>query len=130
MTHSPDGRNIPPSVRRSKRVRLLGTVLAMIQVEGRRHVRGRMHQLSTSGGVVHLSDALAESSRVQLMFRVGSTTLRTEAEMLAPMWSTRGFLQPFRFLALGEEERNRLQADLHRLVPPSGSKNTGGEPQS
>jgi hypothetical protein len=104
---------------RSHRVKLLGSVLAIIQLNDESVVRARMHQLSARGGVLQLSDALLETSHVRLMFRLGSTTLRTEAEMLPPMWSTRGFLQPFRFLALREPEQRRLQQELERLIRPA-----------
>ncbi len=104
---------------RSTRVKFVGSVLTMIRADGHRQVRARIHQLSTSGGVVHLSDALQEAATVELMFRVGSTTLRAKAEMLAPMWSTKGFLQPFRFVALPDEQRRQLHDELERLLNSS-----------
>jgi hypothetical protein len=100
---------------RQHRVKLLGSVLAMVQVNDDRLVRARMHQLSISGGVLQIPDAIEESANVRLIFHVGSTTMRTEAQMLSPMWSTRAYLQPFRFTGLGVEDRERLGRDLEKL---------------
>jgi hypothetical protein len=50
------------------------------------------------------------------MFHVRSTTLHTSAEMLNPMWSTTGNLQPFRFLNLSEQERSGLSRDIALLL--------------
>jgi hypothetical protein len=37
------------------------------------------------------------------------------------MWATKGYLQPFEFNDLGEEDRTHLQADLQRLLDCSGA---------
>lgn len=100
---------------RTPRLKLLGSVLAIVQVDDDRLVRARMHQLSLSGGVLQISDALEESANVRLIFHLGSTTMRTDAQMLGPMWSTRAYLQPFRFVGLAEEDRRRLGMDLEKL---------------
>jgi hypothetical protein len=104
----------PASAARSNRVKLLGSVLAIVRFN-QRHVRARLQQLSTSGGVMQLQDVLDEAANVHLIFHVGSTTVRTQAEMLRPMWATRGYLQPFRFVGLSDEERRRLGSDLEIL---------------
>ena len=89
---------------RPGRVRLAGAVLALVQLENGRQVRARMHQLSKNGGILHLSDPLDEALNVKLLFHVGSTTVHGKAEMMFPMWATRGCLQPFRFTELSDEE--------------------------
>lgn len=103
------------NVIRNPRVKLQGSVLALVQINDERLVRARLHQLSISGGVLQVADAIEEASNVRLIFHLGSTTMRTDAQMLVPMWSTRAYLQPFRFLALGEEDRQRLGRDLEKL---------------
>ena|SRR5579884_2420794 len=103
------------NVIRNPRVKLQGSVLALVQLNDERMVRARLHQLSVSGGVLQVADALEESANVRIIFHVGSTTMRTEAQMLVPMWSTRAYLQPFRFLSLAEEDRQRLGCDLAKL---------------
>jgi hypothetical protein len=41
--------------------------------------------------------------------------------MLFPMWATKGYLQPFEFDDLSQEERSNLQADLQRLLDCSAA---------
>jgi hypothetical protein len=101
---------------RAGRVKLQGTVLALVQLENGRSVRARVHQLSANGGILQLPVALDEELNVQILFHIGSTTVRGQARMQFPLWSTRGCLQPFRFTGLGEEARDRLQDHLHSLL--------------
>jgi hypothetical protein len=108
--------NSPPaSARRTTRVKLHGSILAIVQHDNQQ-VRARVQQVSTSGGVLQLSDAFAEAAKVDVIFHIGSTTLRAAAEMLKPMWSTQGCLQAFRFLSLSEDDRRRLGRDLSKLL--------------
>jgi hypothetical protein len=108
-------------------VKLLGTVLALIQLENGRHVRGQLHQVSATGGLLSLSTPLDEAIKVEVIFHVGSVTVRSQAEMLFPMWATKGCLQPFRFLDLKERARSELETSLKSLaqsgndLPASGA---------
>ena len=112
---------------RAPRVKLAGTVLSLLRLENGRQTRGKLHQLSITGGLLHLETPLDEGIKVEVIFHVGSSTVRSKARMLFPMWATQGYLQPFEFSDLGEEERSNLQADLQQLlncsaaviVPPS-----------
>jgi hypothetical protein len=110
---------------RAARVKLHGSVLALLQLENGRNVRARLHLLSTTGGVLHLSKPLDERTRVEVMFHVGSTTVRTRAKMLFPMWATRGCLQPFSFTDLKEQERGRLGTDLGVLLEKAATVTSG-----
>jgi hypothetical protein len=101
---------------RAARVKLLGSVLALVRLDDGHQFRCRLHQLSTNGGVLHVSDALQHGAFVQLTFHVRSTTVRTAAEILPPMWATAGHLQPFRFTGLSEEQRSKLGEDLKFLL--------------
>ena len=42
--------------------------------------------------------------------------------MLFPMWATKGFLQPFRFLDLPEAGRTSLSRELENLVRAGASQ--------
>ena len=64
---------------------------------------------------------LDEGIKVEVIFHVGSSTVRCKARMLFPMWATNGYLQPFEFADLGEEDRSNLQADLERLLNSSAA---------
>lgn len=104
---------------RGARVKLGGTVLAIVQLQNRRQIRSKLHQLSVNGGLLHLEQPLAEGIRVELLFHVGKTTVRTNVEMLFPMWATRGCLQPFRFKDMDEALRTQLESELKSLLEAS-----------
>jgi hypothetical protein len=106
---------------RAPRVKLAGTVLSLVCLENGRQTRGRLHQLSVTGGLLHLETPLDEGIKVEVIFHVGESTVRTKARMLFPMWATQGYLQPFEFVDLGQEDRGKLQADLQRLLHSSGA---------
>ena len=119
----------PPLQRqkRGARVRLGGSILALLQLQNRRQVRTRLNQLSANGGLLQLEKPLDEGIIVEVLFHVGSTTVRTQAEMLFPMWATKGCLQPFRFKDLDEATRTALEQDLISLLqasPGSASEDT------
>jgi hypothetical protein len=102
--------------RRAPRVKLAGTVLALLQLDNGREVRARLHQLSFTGGLLHLEKPLDEGIKVEVMFHVSESTIRSKAAMLFPMWATQGCLQPFEFTELGEEDRQKLESDLQKFL--------------
>ena len=101
---------------RPPRVKLAGVVLALIQLENGRQIRGRVHQLSITGGLLHLDDPLDEGIKVEVTFHVGNCTVRSKAAMLFPMWATQGCLQPFEFSDLAEDDRRILESDLQSFL--------------
>jgi hypothetical protein len=103
-------------VRRAPRVKLAGTILALVQLENGRQVRARLHQLSFTGGLLHLEAPLDEGIKAEVMFHVGGSTIRSTTLMLFPMWATQGCMQPFEFTGLSEEDRRQLEADLQRFL--------------
>jgi hypothetical protein len=110
--------NVTP---RAPRVKLAGTVLSLVRLENGRQTRGKLHQLSITGGLLHLEAPLDEGIKVEVIFHVGDSTVRSEARMLFPMWATQGYLQPFEFTDLDDEDRCNLQVDLQRLLDCSGA---------
>jgi hypothetical protein len=106
---------------RAPRVKLSGTVLSLVCLQNGRQTRGKLHQLSITGGLLHLEKPLDEGIKVELIFHVGQSTVRSQARMLFPMWATQGYLQPFEFADLGEEDRSHLQTDLQRLLDRSAA---------
>ena len=69
----------PSGTPRPFRVKLRGSVLALIRLPNRREVRGKLHQLSTTGGLMHLEKPLDEKLEVELIFHLGETTIREKA---------------------------------------------------
>jgi hypothetical protein len=103
-------------IARPFRAKLRGSVLVLLRLPNRRDVRAAIHQLSVTGGVVHLEKPLDEKVEVQLIFHLGSTTIREKAQMLFPMWATQGWMQPFRFIDLSDAGREVLDASLKSLI--------------
>ncbi len=107
---------------RGQRVRLGGSILALLLLENGRQIRGRMNQLSVNGGLLSLENPLDESIRVTVLFHLGCTSIRCRAQMLFPMWATQGCLQPFRFLELPEASYASLNRELENLVRAGASQ--------
>jgi len=104
------------NTQRPFRVKLRGSILTLIRLPNRREIRSNLHQLSSSGGLLHVESPLDEKLEVELIFHLGETTVREKIQMLFPMWATQGWLQPFRFLAMPEERKSSLEANLMALV--------------
>ena|SRR5437763_1442037 len=105
-----------PGERRSFRVKLRGSVLVLLRLPNRRQVRSAFHLLSITGGMVHLEKPLDEKIEVEMVFHVGTATIRTKGLMLFPMWATQGWLQPFRFTDLSEADKQSLGSNLQSFV--------------
>jgi len=99
-------------------------VLALIQLENGRQIRSRLHQLSITGGLLYLDDPLDEGIKVEVMFHVGSCTVRSKAVVLFPMWATQGCLQPFEFTDLADEDRGKLETDLQKYLDQAASQHS------
>ncbi len=98
------------------RVKLRGSVLVLVRLPNRRSVRAAFHQLSISGGVIHLEKPLDEKLEVELIFHIREATIRGKAQMLFPMWATQGWMQPFRFVDLGDASRDTLDNKLKSFL--------------
>jgi hypothetical protein len=101
---------------RASRVKLGGSIVALLMLENGRQIHGRMSQLSANGGLVSLRQPLAEGIEVTALFHVGCTSVRCRAQMMFPMWATQGCLQPLRFLDLPDPIRISLTRELESMV--------------
>jgi len=106
----------PNATARAPRVKLGGTVLSLLLLENGRQLHARLHQVSTSGGLLHVDQPLDEGIKVELAFHVGKATVRGKARLFFPMWATQGCLQPFAFDNLSDEDVRKLQLDLQKLL--------------
>jgi hypothetical protein len=103
-------------VQRAPRIRLSGSVQAQIRLPNRKQVQAGLHILSISGGMLNLDSPLEEKLLVKLTFHLVSATIHVDAEMLFPMWATRGWMQPFRFVDLSEEDQKMLELNLQPFM--------------
>ena len=108
------------------RVKLRGSVLVLVRLPNKRSVRGAFHQLSTSGGMIHLEKPLDEKLVVELIFHIQEKTIRNKAQMLFPMWATQGWMQPFRFVDLANESREILDASLKLFLGDASKSAAAG----
>ena len=108
------------------RVKLRGSVLVLVRLPNKRDVQAAFHQLSTSGGVIHLEKPLDEKLNVELVFHIRETTIRGKAQMLFPMWATQGWMQPFRFTELSDECRETLDFALKSFLGESAKGAAAG----
>lgn len=107
---------------RGSRVKLGGSIVGLVLLENGRQIHGRMNQLSVNGGLVRLDHPLDEGIQVTVLFHLGCTSVRCRAQMMFPMWATKGCLQPFRFLDLPEASRISLHRELGNMVRAGASE--------
>ncbi len=119
MTH-------PPALQqRAPRVNLRGDTSATVQLQNGQQLRAKMHRLSVTGGLLELTNYLAERVPFGLTLYLNSNVVRGRAETLFPMRSTPGFLQPFRFTDLRDEQRRRLETEIGELLKQAVAATTG-----
>jgi hypothetical protein len=109
------------------RVKLRGSVLVLVRLPNKRSVRAAIHQLSTSGGVIHLEKPLDEKLEVEVIFHIREATLRGKAQMLFPMWATQGWMQPFRFVDLSDANRETLDEKLKSFLSEPAKSVAAGD---
>lgn len=111
---------------RAPRVSLQGRISAILQLENGRQIAGKLHQISITGGLLEIAIYLEERTKVALAIPVGGNVVRPDAEMLFPMWSAHGYLQPFRFTRLWGQERQVLEAEIAEMLRRSVTRVTAG----
>jgi len=116
MTHFPQ----PDPVNPARRVKVVDSIAVAIRSEGGQPVRAQLHDLSATGGLLILSQAFEQGDFVELAFQTSQGKIHGLAEVLAARRElTSGCLQPFRFVALDDEDRTRLGMALDSLVDQS-----------
>ena len=109
------------------RVKLRGSVLVLVRLPNKRDVRAAFHQLSITGGVVHLEKPLDEKLGVEMIFHIGGATIREKAQMLFPMWATQGWMQPFRFVEMSDANRESLDQHLKTFLGEAAKGAAAGD---
>jgi hypothetical protein len=113
MTHFPQ----PHPSRRAARVQLGDSVLAAIRLEDGRRTKAKLQTISTTGGLLQLPHSLGRGSFVELAFQTQSGQVHGMAEILPPAGKTSdGILQPFRFVALEDDDNRRLRTSLDNVA--------------
>lgn len=103
----PEGRRRPP------RQKLAHPSPVVLRFASGIRVRGKLHVISITGGLIALSDLLGRGSRAKLMFLTEAGAVLGTAEMLIPISTT---MQPFRFVEIGDGDQSRIQGTIHSAV--------------
>lgn len=109
---------------RAQRVNLWGIVSASLQLENGRQLTGKLQTLSVTGGLLDVAVYLDERTNVSLLFRFGGGILQTRAQLLFPMRGGIGYLQPFRFVAIGIKERQIIGAEISMMHKKATAERT------
>lgn len=106
----------PHPANRQPRLKVGGSVIVAIRSEGAQVVRAKLHELSLTGGLLVVSKAFTEGDFVEVAFSTNKGTVHGMAEFLRPKnQSTSGCLQPFKFVALEDEDHTKLRMALESL---------------
>lgn len=106
MTHFPQSH----PKRRAQRVQFGSPVPVLVKLDSGQRAKAKLQTISMTGGVLSLPQALQEGGFVEVAFQVDSGSVQAMAEMLHPAQTGRdGILQPFRFIALEDEDHRALR---------------------
>ncbi len=106
MTYFPQ----PHPQRRAPRVQLGGSVPAIVHLEDGQRAKAKLQTVSITGGMLRLARAFAQGDFVEVAFQTQTGAVRGMAEMLGPPRKTTDcMLQPFRFIALGDDDHRVLR---------------------
>jgi hypothetical protein len=112
MTHFPQ----PHPSRRAARVQLGDSVLAAIRLEDGRRTKAKLQTISVTGGLLRLAQSLEQGGFIEVAFQTQAGPVHGMAELLSPMRQlTDSVLQPFRFVALEDEDHLRLRTSLDHV---------------
>jgi hypothetical protein len=113
MTHFPQ----PHSSRRAARVQLGNSVLAAIRLEDGRRTKAKLQTISATGGLLQLPKSLGQGDFVEVAFQTQSGPVHGMIELLSPVRKVNGeVLQPFRFVALEDDDHRRLRTSLDQVA--------------
>jgi hypothetical protein len=115
MTHFPQSN----PAKRASRAKIGGSVIVAIRAEGAQPVRAKLEKLSATGGLLLLGQPLEEGGFVEVIFQTSQGKVQGMAELLSPRKSTSACLQPFRFIALDDEDHTRLRMALDSFLDQS-----------
>jgi len=113
MTHFPQ----PHPTRRAARVQLGDSVLAAIRLEDGRRTKANLQTISVTGGLLQMAQSLGQGDFVEVAFQTQAGPVHGMAEVLTPTRKlANSVLQPFRFVALEDDDHRRLRTTLDHVV--------------
>ncbi len=109
--------------RRAARVDLGKPVPALVVQEDGQHTKCKLKTVSVTGGLLHLPTPIASGHFVEVAFQTKSSTVHGMAEMLNPVSATTDALQPFRFIALDDDDHRALRT-MAEVTAEKNSRST------
>ena len=126
MTHYPQ----PNATNRATRIQLGSEGMALLKSEGGERMKGKLQTVSVTGGLLRLAKALEEGDFVEVAFQTLNGPVHGMAEMLRPVRKAKNkvaCLQPFRFVALGDQDHHKLSMVLDSALD-GGSMDSDSHP--
>jgi hypothetical protein len=116
MTHFPQ---VHPQ-RRAPRIQLGGSVAAQVVLENGQLAKAKLQTISITWGLLRLTRSLSEGDFVEVGFQIQGGPVRGMAEMLTPVRAASEVsLQPFRFVALGDDDHRALRMAVDSVTDRS-----------
>ena len=110
-------RRVPRQVpARAPRVNVPEGSFTTIQLENGRQIPAKLQRVSLTGGLLDLAVFIEERLAVSLTLPVGSGVVHARAELLFPMRTMIGYLQPLRFTSIREEQLHILDREISELL--------------
>jgi PilZ domain len=95
--------------RRATRIKVSRPVSAIVVQESGQHTNCKLRTVSVTGGLLQVGNPLSQGDFVELAFQLNSSTVHGMAEMLSPIPQADSLLQPFRFIALDDDDHRALE---------------------
>jgi len=105
MTHFPHA----TAQRRATRIHFGNSVPALLHLQDGQRAKAKLRTVSVTGGLLRLAQAMEAGDFVEVAFQSEIGPVRGMAELLSPVTSRDGALQPFRFIALADEDHRALR---------------------
>lgn len=106
--------------RRAERVRFEEATPVVLRFPDGRRSSGQLQVISVTGGLLSLSPPVQQGSLVKLMFLARTGSVLGSVQMLSPVAWDR---QPFRFVAIHEDDQSRLHAAIQMSLEQSRRDN-------
>lgn len=97
---------------RAPRINLRRPISIDFRIDQTNMVRGDLHVVSATGGRAQTARPVPEGCLAELRIGSDAGLIRGIAEMLPGRQTIHGWLQPFRFVALGDEDYDSLSKVL------------------
>ncbi len=89
-------------------------------LEDGQRAKAKLQTISVTGGLLRLARSLGQGDFVEIAFRTQSGPVHGMAEMLSPVPAANdGTLQPFRFIALGDDDHRTLRMVVDSVTDKS-----------